>query len=828
MNRRPLYLVFALFALHACDDDPAPADPSPPSGTPDPSTPAAAIAPPDEPDPSPAAPRAREGRTYLDLQRLAHLADLDRGGVFIPFGTSARHKHTSGTWNSGWGRDVTEGDERFSRFGTMGRVYVDLREATALVLRLRVRNVGGGPLLVFWGDAPLGEHVVEPGAFREITIPIPAEHVRVGEGYLLLRGTETRDVEGEATSFEIASIHFSRSEARAEPPSFVRGPVVDASGARETTPSAEARTDAVLGEAPLGVAQGRGSSPETPRERETREGLRLSAQTTASYHVEIPRSERGATHLRFTHASAGRLKVRVTHEGGQPTEILDTEPAARFVEHAIDLSAHAGRLVRLDLVSDAAEVSLADLRLTLPEVSLATLGTDAAPHAKHVVILLVDTLRADALRAYDPSSRVHTPAMDRFAREGVVFENAQSPENWTKPAVASILTSLFPATHGAKNDASRLPHSALTLGEIFQREGFRTGSFIANGYVSRAFGFDQGWDHYTNYIREQRNTNASNVFGEAGDWIEAQLEEDPQRRLFTYVHTIDPHVPYDPPDAHLLRYDARPDYDGPVQNRRTHLLLEDAKRNPPRITFTESDKLRLRALYDGEISYHDEHFARFLRRLEELGILDQTIFVVTADHGEEFEDHGSWGHGHSIFQELIEVPLMVRWPGVAPAGRRVPEVVSTMGIAPMVLEATGIEVPSEFEGQSITGFVRGAPPEGPWVAFSDFQENRRVIRGMDWKLVLRSSLTYVLFDLAHDPRERNDALDVRRHPIAMRYLRSISGQQLGARDRSRWLDGDVGAGSRVQAENAEMTQELCQQLVALGYMDCTAQFPDAM
>ncbi|MCB9604179.1 MAG: sulfatase-like hydrolase/transferase [Sandaracinus sp.] len=197
-----------------------------------------------------------------------------------------------------------------------------------------------------------------------------------------------------------------------------------------------------------------------------------------------------------------------------------------------------------------------------------------------MIVLLVDTLRADALRVYDPRSRVETPTMDRIAREGVVFENAQSPENWTKPAVASILTSLFPATHGAKNDASRLPHSALTLGEVFQRHGFHTGSFIANGYVSRAFGFDQGWNHYTNYIREQRNTNASNVFGEAAAWIESELEADPQRRLFTYVHTIDPHVPYDPPDDHLRRYDARTDYDGQVTNRRTHLLLEDAKRKP--------------------------------------------------------------------------------------------------------------------------------------------------------------------------------------------------------------------------------------------------------
>ncbi|MCB9634265.1 MAG: sulfatase-like hydrolase/transferase [Sandaracinus sp.] len=774
-----------LVFLVACDDEPAPTATTPPVA--EPAAPTEPVVP-AEPTPSPA-PTGPSGRTYFDLVASSHLADLDRGGAFVAFGTPARHKHTSGTWNSGWGADVVRGDERFTRFGSMGRVYFDVRSPGSHLLRLSIRNVGGGPLLVFLNDAPLGEHVVEPGAFREVVVPVPAEHVRLGENYLLLRGTETRDVDGEAASFEVATLH-ARHVGGGDAPFLRRGPQ---------------------------VAQGI-----------AREGLAFSPGTTVSWHVEIPRAAHGATQLRFAHASADRLVVRATTDRGDTTELLDAPASEAFVDHAIDLSPLAGKLVRLDFRSHSAEVSLAEARLTLPEVELAALGSTEAPFAKHVIVLLVDTLRADALRVYDPRSRVETPTMDRIAREGVVFENAQSPENWTKPAVASILTSLFPATHGAKNDASRLPHSALTLGEVFQRHGFHTGSFIANGYVSRAFGFDQGWNHYTNYIREQRNTNASNVFGEAAAWIESELEADPQRRLFTYVHTIDPHVPYDPPDDHLRRYDARTDYDGQVTNRRTHLLLEDAKRNPPRVVFTESDKLRLRALYDGEISYHDEHFARFLRRLERLGILDDTIFVVTADHGEEFEDHGSWGHGHSIFQELIEVPLMVRWPGVATAGRRVPEVVSTMGIAPMVLEATGLPVPDEFEGRSLMGFVRGAAPPGPWIGFSDFQENRRVVRGMDWKLVLRSSLTYVLFDLGEDPRERVENLDVGRHPVAMRYLRVLSGQQLGAVDRSRWLEGDSGAGSRVRAETTEMTRELCLQLVALGYMDCTSQFPDVL
>jgi arylsulfatase A-like enzyme len=397
-----------------------------------------------------------------------------------------------------------------------------------------------------------------------------------------------------------------------------------------------------------------------------------------------------------------------------------------------------------------------------------------------------------------------------------LFERAQSPENWTKPSVASVLTSLHPATHRTKEDASKLPRSALMLSEVYQKEGFKTASFIANGYVSNAFGFDQGWDHYTNYIREERNTNASNVFGEAEAWIEKNKGE----RFFVYIQTIDPHVPYDPPDRYLKMYDPKP-YDGQVANRRTHLMLDEAKKNPKKYRFTERDKERLEALHDGEISYHDEYFGKFLAKLAALDLEDNTVLVVTSDHGEEFQEHGSWGHGHSVYQELLGVPLVFRWPGVIPAGLRVEPVVSTMDIGPTVLEATGVPIPAELEGRSLLGFMRGDWPMAPYVAFSDFLDHRRVIRGGDWKLIIRGNMSHVVFDLQNDYWEKNE-LDGSRHPIALRYLRTLHGQFLGANDRGRWLAGSTGpavAGKPgLQQEKQEMTPELCQQLVALGYI----------
>lgn len=724
---------------------------------------------------------------HLDLLALSHLADVDHGGLFVDFGTQSRFKYTSGNWNSGWLGDGTRDGVSFSRMGNMGRVYFNVDEASALHLHVKVRNVGGGPLLAFMNGQTLRENQLERGEFHDVVIEVPAEHVRRGENYLLFRGTETTNVEGESVSFEIAELHVTTAARPAD----------------WTAPGRLRKRVSVAGS--------------------ERDALEVPAETTLSWYVDVPEDAELVLGHGAAAAGSGRVVVSGQREGGERVELGASDVDGSWSEERIALGRIAGDLARLDVRVDGVATGLSGLRIESPREALPALGSDGAPLARNVVVLTIDTLRASKLRPYNRRSRVRTPALTRFAEQGVVFERAQTPENWTKPAVASILTSLFPATHGAKNDSSRLPQSALTLGEVYKEHGFTTASFLANGYVSRAFGFDQGWDHYTNYIRERKNTNASNVFGEAADWIEEHKDE----RFFVYIQTIDPHVPYDPPDEFLQMYDPRGDsYTGQVQNRRTHLLLEDAKRRPPRVTFNESDVTRLEALHDGEISYHDRHFQAFLAKLEEWGLTENTIFVVTSDHGEEFNEHGSWGHGHSIFQELLHVPLIVRYPGVAQTGHRVPQVVSTMGIAPTVLEATGHEIPGAFEGRTLMPFVRGSEAPGPWLAFSDFQENRRVLRARDWKLVLRSSLSYVLFNLARDPGEQDD-VEPRRHPIAMRYLRVHSGQLLGVSNRAGWLTGGGGRSS-VQAETADMNLELCQQLVAIGYMDCLEQFPDAM
>lgn len=748
-------------------------------------------------DPAAEAPEPTAGRPHLDLLALAHLADVHREGLYIPFGERARWKYTHGRWapvtqGGEWGRDTMVDRELATPLGASGKVFFHLDRSEAVTIRVRARSLGATKVTAFLGETSLGERPIAAGAvYRELDFTVPAAATRASENVLTLRGDTTADFRGFRASIAIASIRVVPGAPSA---GFV--------APRDLVTAVEAN----------GVE---------------RPVLTLAPGTTIDHYVAVP--------------EGARLEARTSSEGGRGTLTVEVETEAatdatlgrgatplgepiaapatprRTVR---PLDAHAGKIVRLRLAAQGAPVRVEELRVTFAPREASARPRHAT--AKNVVIVLIDTLRGDRLRMNRASSRVQTPALDAFAAAGANFRSAQAPENWTKPSVASVLTSTYPSTHGAKYDPSMLAPEALMVSEILKRAGFTTGSFIANGFVSDRFGFSQGWDHYTNYIRESRSTRAEAVFGEAADWIEAHKDQ----RFFAYVHTIDPHVPYDPPDEFLRMYDAEP-YTGVVENRRTPTLLEDAKRSPPRVTLGPRDVARIEALYDAEISYHDRHFGRFLERLAALGLADDTIVFVTSDHGEEMNDHGSWGHGHSVFQELLNVPLAVRWPGVVPNGAVHTETVSTIDVVPTALEALGVEAPPELEGHSLLPVLRGEPPIGPAVAFSDFQENRRVIRAGRYKLIVRGNLRSILFDLETDPGERAE-LDPRTRPIATRYLRILLGQFLGAPDKGRYLFGDERRRVVPQAARAAMTPELCAQLASLGYIISTADCGGSM
>jgi arylsulfatase A-like enzyme len=411
----------------------------------------------------------------------------------------------------------------------------------------------------------------------------------------------------------------------------------------------------------------------------------------------------------------------------------------------------------------------------------------------------------------------------------VVFDDAVAPENWTLPSAASLLTGLFPLTHRAQREKDALAPEVLLLPQFLQKQGFRTGAFVGNGHVSAGTGFERGWDTFKNYVKEGQSNRAEAVLQDALGWIRANKGSP----FFLYVHTVDPHVTYDPPDRYLAMYDPGP-YAGPVQARDTAALLERIKAG--QFVPDERDRKRLHALYCGEVTYHDDALRTFWEALAAEGVAADTLLIVTADHGEEFFEHGKVGHGHSLFQELLHVPLLVRFPGI-PAPRRVPAYVGLTDIAPTVIDLLNLGPSADaqgvvFEGNSLLPHLLGQRVSGPVAAFSTHQGERMAVLAGGWKLLMYGPTQTALLavdgerleevPLLPDGKFDWDAMRpvVRAHPITVRALRILLGQFLGAADRRRWRAGQTaGTAAREYAPAAaQYDAATAERLRRMGYV----------
>jgi arylsulfatase A-like enzyme len=496
-------------------------------------------------------------------------------------------------------------------------------------------------------------------------------------------------------------------------------------------------------------------------EGQTGKGIRINDVVRATLNASPPSLYRFATdiprgaHLSFAvgipperHDRPGIEFVVKLRQGGREetlwTSLLDplSRPAHRkWVPVDVDLSAHAGRGRELVLETrgfenddDARQAFWGDPGINVPY--------ERAPLA---IIYLVDTLRADHTTPYG-YSRDTTPELAAFSRDGVVFEQAISAASWTKPAVASIMTSLLPGRHRAVQLRDSLDPGLVTLAEMVRAHGFTTGAAVANSVIySAGTNFDQGFDFFAG-LHGAGNRPSKVV--EAGPVVDSALGWLDERRgfpTFLYVHTMDPHVPYTPPAPFDRKYEPHPTPDHPGQD--------------PRYDFKEPlDRDRLVAQYDGEIAYGDQEFGRFLRELKTRGLYDRALIVFVADHGEEFEDHGKWLHGRSVFDELIRVPLIVKFPGRKDAGRRVAQQVQAVDLLPTVLEHFGLPVPAApvITGHPLQAVLAGGAPEPP--AVSEISHRGFVAHGMRTgrdKYVRRFSPEEdeLYFDLRKDPKE---------------------------------------------------------------------------
>jgi arylsulfatase A-like enzyme/Flp pilus assembly protein TadD len=403
--------------------------------------------------------------------------------------------------------------------------------------------------------------------------------------------------------------------------------------------------------------------------------------------------------------------------------------------------------------------------------------------ARHLLVVTIDTLRADRLGCYG-SRDVATPHLDRLADEGAMALHSTVHVPLTRPSHVSIFTGLYPAEHGIRDNVSpSLSPEVPTLATVLKGAGFHTAAFVSSIVVSAQSGLGRGFDTYSDHFDvggdDARFLNTLQkrgdlTMGEAVKWLESPAEG----RRFAWIHLYDPHDPYEPPEPYASHYAGRP--------------------------------------YDGEVAWSDELVGRLDSALERLGLRGETLLVVTSDHGEGLGEHGESVHGFFVYESTLRVPLLVRGPGIVPGGR-LAVTTRSIDLFPTLLDLMAVPAPDglRLSGRSLASALRGGPalPEEPAYAESLLPllhygwSDLRAVRDGRWKYI--QAPRPELYDVQSDPGE----------------LRDLAGAEPGRVEALR-----AGLARRLEAERAVVPAagaagvpaDLLEKLGALGYLGAGA------
>lgn len=424
---------------------------------------------------------------------------------------------------------------------------------------------------------------------------------------------------------------------------------------------------------------------------------------------------------------------------------------------------------------------------------------------------VVDTLRVDALACYG-NPKVKTPNFDAFANQGTRFTRAYATSSWTRATVGSLFTGQYPTVHGAVDRPNPLRADLPTLAAQLRAAGYRTAAIIANPNIGSVFGFSSGFDTFVelySQVDSQRPILPSELIATADKVVDAALDwiaQRPAQPFFLFVFTIDPHTPYTPPPPYNRLYD--PDYQGNIDGSLLSLYgLGVFGPIPP-----EREIRHLRALYDGEVAFNDLHFGRLLQVLDRPPLRDNTVTIVTSDHGEEFYDHGGRDHGHTLYDELIHVPLMVRWPGHIGVHTS-DQPVELLDLFPTVLQLAGAKVPAG-PGQDLSAALLGNSGTTTGEAFAelglDHHRLDAVVENFDKAIRNRHSDKAQQFNLATDPHELTPQAPAPGAKLVERLATIRAG-----------LDKQAQPGART----TEIPESVRRAMEALGYGDPQAPKP---
>jgi arylsulfatase A-like enzyme len=717
-------------------------------------------------------------------------AEMWRDGLFIDMGTRDEHKFTLGGYGSGWKESRTSGETTHTEAAITSNLRVDLAWPGVEKIVIRARSPVKGQVLSLKVDGKKvgGRKTSTDWEAHTFELPAPLSKGRHDLSLKLLRRAQKKG-----------------------------GPAV--------------QVDWIW----LATAKGTTDSPPKPTKVATidlerpRRALVGTNGRRYSFYLVVPHD--GVLVFDYGADQKTTFRVDVTADGSPEgktpalateTVFERTERAQSWKEAQADLSKWAGKLVRLDLVTaPAAEGSAGKAGWGEPEIMRPGDGPEVpvvtpAARAKNLIVIVVDTVRKDVYEPFVQKSRVKAPVMKGLAKESVWFDAAYANAPWTKPSTATILSGLYPATHKAEGFRSVLPKEVTLLSEHLQERGFETGAFVGNAFISDDFGFNKGWSYFSNYAREDKPTEAVRLFKDALAWVK---KRDPQKRFFLYMQTMDPHVPYAVPESYLKRY-----YPGSYEGRLGEAFTgkETKDFNAGRIQLTEEEKKYVRALYDAEVAYHDHYLGELIKGLRESGVLEDTLLVITNDHGEELFERGELGHGHSLYDEQIAAPLLMRYPKLLPKGRRVDVPVGLVDLPATFCELLSVDQMEGMEGQSMRPVIFDRLPQEATYAVYDLTEHPRSVRlgrkgiGVrlgDYKLIVGAKKTN-LFDIKNDPAERDDLAES--HSIAHRGCEVYLGEGIAIPSKFHRLTGVVQK-KKFEPGKAKIDPKLRRQLQALAY-----------
>lgn len=551
---------------------------------------------------------------------------------------------------------------------------------------------------------------------------------------------------------------------------------------------------------------------------ELRYGIYAPAPSALHFSVEVPESAALSFGYGLTPAAEARAaKAPLSFEVEATTEEGETVPLHRaalsrsrgrragWQDAEVDLERFAGERITLSLVTRGREMSgsPAQALTRLPEAGMVWSEpriTSRTSAGKTVVLLVLDAVSArhTSLHGYE---RETTPELAAIARQGVLYRRAVTPSPWTLPSFASMLTGLEPAEHGAGERAAvnaeerrPLATRALTIAELLRSEGWETRAWINNPYLTRSFGMHQGFSTFVDYgTRSTENASYAAV-----EDVVTRLSEPRSHDRFFFVHLMDPHGPY-APDREFRERFLRRSRDGRIRGKQgfdlykavvTHQLEPDAE-----------ERAAYRELYDAVLAYADLQVGRIFEAFRSTEQPGRSLLLITADHGEEFWEHETYEHGHTLYDELLAVPLVVYAPDLAGAGEEVAEAVAVHDVAPTILEFAGLKTPRQWRVRSLLSRPAGCASRRDRALVASgllYGIDRFAIERGGYKYIYNSSGTgsgssrsprpagnHELYDLREDPQETSNLFerDLERglelhDELAEHVVRSLAGRYL--------------------------------------------------